>query len=199
MSCLGATYSIRAACHKEIKSLYSLLSSRGFARAGGSKTRCWLNGRSPSRSWRGSRDRSAGWAAPKGWRWAGEMEEIAQSMAAAGLPDGFTNRPPRSSAAASDGPDQPAMTRYCARYFTRLADDIPMITLALAARLSGGLPVLLPARPARIFRSGSNARGGWRVRNDAVITAAAFSKSSPNRSAAGCLAGCEFTAAHFAS
>jgi 3-hydroxyisobutyrate dehydrogenase-like beta-hydroxyacid dehydrogenase len=25
----------------------------------------------------------------KGWRWVGEMEEIAQSMAAAGLPDGF--------------------------------------------------------------------------------------------------------------
>jgi hypothetical protein len=29
----------------------------------------------------------------KGWRWAGEMEEIAQTMAASGLPDGF--RQPR--------------------------------------------------------------------------------------------------------
>jgi 3-hydroxyisobutyrate dehydrogenase-like beta-hydroxyacid dehydrogenase len=28
-------------------------------------------------------------AVTKGWRWVGEMEEIAQSMAAAGLPDGF--------------------------------------------------------------------------------------------------------------
>jgi 3-hydroxyisobutyrate dehydrogenase-like beta-hydroxyacid dehydrogenase len=33
--------------------------------------------------------RSARSAATKGWRWVGEMEEIAQSMAAAGLPDGF--------------------------------------------------------------------------------------------------------------
>jgi hypothetical protein len=28
-------------------------------------------------------------AAEKGWRWVGEMEEIAATMAAAGLPDGF--------------------------------------------------------------------------------------------------------------
>jgi 3-hydroxyisobutyrate dehydrogenase-like beta-hydroxyacid dehydrogenase len=33
--------------------------------------------------------RSALSGATKGWRWVGEMEEIAQSMAAAGLPDGF--------------------------------------------------------------------------------------------------------------
>jgi 3-hydroxyisobutyrate dehydrogenase-like beta-hydroxyacid dehydrogenase len=33
--------------------------------------------------------RSARSAVTKGWRWVGEMEEIAQSMAAAGLPDGF--------------------------------------------------------------------------------------------------------------
>jgi 3-hydroxyisobutyrate dehydrogenase-like beta-hydroxyacid dehydrogenase len=33
--------------------------------------------------------RSAWSAVTKGWRWVGEMEEIAQSMAAAGLPDGF--------------------------------------------------------------------------------------------------------------
>jgi len=33
--------------------------------------------------------RSAHSGATKGWRWVGEMEEIAQSMAAAGLPDGF--------------------------------------------------------------------------------------------------------------
>jgi 3-hydroxyisobutyrate dehydrogenase-like beta-hydroxyacid dehydrogenase len=32
---------------------------------------------------------AAGSAAAKGWRWVAEMEEIAASMAAAGLPDGF--------------------------------------------------------------------------------------------------------------
>jgi len=34
-------------------------------------------------------ERAARSGATKGWRWIGEMEEIAQSMAAAGLPDGF--------------------------------------------------------------------------------------------------------------
>jgi 3-hydroxyisobutyrate dehydrogenase-like beta-hydroxyacid dehydrogenase len=33
--------------------------------------------------------RSAGAAASKGWRWVAEMEEIAATMAAAGLPEGF--------------------------------------------------------------------------------------------------------------
>jgi 3-hydroxyisobutyrate dehydrogenase-like beta-hydroxyacid dehydrogenase len=33
--------------------------------------------------------RAARSAVTKGWRWVGEMEEIAQSMAGAGLPDGF--------------------------------------------------------------------------------------------------------------
>jgi hypothetical protein len=34
-------------------------------------------------------ERSAGAAVTKGWRWVGELEEIAQTMASAGLPDGF--------------------------------------------------------------------------------------------------------------
>jgi 3-hydroxyisobutyrate dehydrogenase-like beta-hydroxyacid dehydrogenase len=34
-------------------------------------------------------ERAAGSAAGKGWRWVAEMEEIAATMAAAGLPDGF--------------------------------------------------------------------------------------------------------------
>ena len=34
-------------------------------------------------------DRAAGSAAAKGWRWVAEMEEIAATMDAAGLPDGF--------------------------------------------------------------------------------------------------------------
>jgi hypothetical protein len=33
--------------------------------------------------------RAAGSAQAKGWRWVAEMEEIAETMAAAGLPDGF--------------------------------------------------------------------------------------------------------------
>jgi hypothetical protein len=37
----------------------------------------------------GQVDRSARAAVTKGWRWVGEMEELAQSMAGAGLPDGF--------------------------------------------------------------------------------------------------------------
>jgi 3-hydroxyisobutyrate dehydrogenase-like beta-hydroxyacid dehydrogenase len=51
-------------------------------------------------------ERSAASGVHKGWRWVGEMEEIAQCMAAAGLPDGFHQaaaeifrRCPRSSAA----------------------------------------------------------------------------------------------------
>jgi hypothetical protein len=34
-------------------------------------------------------EQAAGSAAAKGWRWIGEMEEIAASMAADGLPPGF--------------------------------------------------------------------------------------------------------------
>jgi 3-hydroxyisobutyrate dehydrogenase-like beta-hydroxyacid dehydrogenase len=34
-------------------------------------------------------ERAAGSAASKGWRWIGEMQEIAASMTAVGLPDGF--------------------------------------------------------------------------------------------------------------
>jgi transcription initiation factor TFIIIB Brf1 subunit/transcription initiation factor TFIIB len=35
--------------------------------------------------WRGAED----YAAAKGWRWVGEMNEIAATFAAAGLPSGF--------------------------------------------------------------------------------------------------------------
>ncbi len=37
----------------------------------------------------GQSERAAASGVSKGWRWVGEMEEIAQGMAAAGLPDGF--------------------------------------------------------------------------------------------------------------
>lgn len=53
---------------------------------------------------------AAAQAASKGWRWVGEMEEIAATLAAAGLPDGFHlaaaeiyRRPRRDREAAADG------------------------------------------------------------------------------------------------
>jgi hypothetical protein len=58
-------------------------------------------------------DRSAGAAqsaAAKGWRWTGEMTEIAASMAAAGLPDGFHQAAAdifgRTGHGAADGAEQ---------------------------------------------------------------------------------------------
>jgi hypothetical protein len=58
-------------------------------------------------------DRSRGAARSatvKGWRWVAEMEEIAASMAAAGLPDGFHQaaaeifrRSPRAQSGTSSG------------------------------------------------------------------------------------------------
>jgi 3-hydroxyisobutyrate dehydrogenase-like beta-hydroxyacid dehydrogenase len=51
--------------------------------------------------------RAAGSAAAKGWRWVAEMEEIAATMAAAGLPDGFHQAAAEVYRRASDarGPD----------------------------------------------------------------------------------------------
>jgi 3-hydroxyisobutyrate dehydrogenase-like beta-hydroxyacid dehydrogenase len=53
---------------------------------------------------------AAGQAATKGWRWVGEMEEIAATLAAVGLPDGFHlaaaevfARSGRESSASADG------------------------------------------------------------------------------------------------
>jgi 3-hydroxyisobutyrate dehydrogenase-like beta-hydroxyacid dehydrogenase len=66
-----------------------LLACRGLARAEGveadllaewSQSQPGLAARLPA---------AAGNAQAKGWRWVGEMEEIAASFAAAGLPDGF--------------------------------------------------------------------------------------------------------------
>jgi hypothetical protein len=37
----------------------------------------------------GRSDGAARSAAAKGWRWTGEMEQIAEAMQAAGLPEGF--------------------------------------------------------------------------------------------------------------
>jgi 3-hydroxyisobutyrate dehydrogenase-like beta-hydroxyacid dehydrogenase len=66
-----------------------LLAARGLARAEGVEPALmeeWgLSQPGLEKRWDGA-DRSA---AAKGWRWIGEMEEIAAAMSAAGLPEGF--------------------------------------------------------------------------------------------------------------
>jgi 3-hydroxyisobutyrate dehydrogenase-like beta-hydroxyacid dehydrogenase len=87
-----------------------LLAARGLARAEGVEDALlaeWVMSQ-PSLE-----DRSRGAAdsaAVKGWRWVAEMEEIAASMAAAGLPDGFHQaaaeifrRSPRAEQGTADG------------------------------------------------------------------------------------------------
>ena len=66
-----------------------LLAARALARANGVE-RTLLTEWSLSQQALGQQsERAAGAAAAKGWRWVAEMEEIAASMSAAGLPDGF--------------------------------------------------------------------------------------------------------------
>ena len=66
-----------------------LLAARALARASGVE-RTLLSEWSLSQKALGEQsERSASAAAAKGWRWVAEMEEIADSMAAAGLPSGF--------------------------------------------------------------------------------------------------------------
>ncbi len=66
-----------------------LLAARALARAEGVEA-ALLAEWAMSQPSLADRSRSAAdSAATKGWRWVAEMEEIAASMAAAGLPDGF--------------------------------------------------------------------------------------------------------------
>ena len=66
-----------------------LLAARALARASGVE-RTLLAEWSLSQKALGPRaEQAAASAATKGWRWTGEMEEIAAAMAAAGLPPGF--------------------------------------------------------------------------------------------------------------
>jgi 3-hydroxyisobutyrate dehydrogenase-like beta-hydroxyacid dehydrogenase len=74
--------------------------------------------------------RSARSGATKGWRWVGEMEEIAQAMAAAGLPDGFHQaaaeifrRCPHLSDATA-GPDLTAGPDFTAAVLSALTGDL---------------------------------------------------------------------------
>jgi len=66
-----------------------LLAARALARAGGVERTLLAEWQLSQPNLTAQSERSATAAAAKGWRWAGEMEEIAASMSAAGLPDGF--------------------------------------------------------------------------------------------------------------
>jgi 3-hydroxyisobutyrate dehydrogenase-like beta-hydroxyacid dehydrogenase len=66
-----------------------LLAARALARAGGVERTLLAEWQLSQPNLAAQSERSATAAASKGWRWIGEMEEIAASMSAAGLPDGF--------------------------------------------------------------------------------------------------------------
>jgi 3-hydroxyisobutyrate dehydrogenase-like beta-hydroxyacid dehydrogenase len=87
-----------------------LLAARGLARVEGVEDALLAEWAMSQPSLEDRSQSAADSAATKGWRWVAEMEEIAASMAAAGLPDGFHQaaaevfrRSPRTEPAAADG------------------------------------------------------------------------------------------------
>lgn len=66
-----------------------LLAARALARASGVEQTLLAEWSLSQKALGQQSERSAAAAAAKGWRWVAEMEEIAASMAAAGLPAGF--------------------------------------------------------------------------------------------------------------
>lgn len=66
-----------------------LLAARALARASGVERTLLSEWQLSQPNLVAQSERSATAAAAKGWRWIGEMEEIAASMGAAGLPEGF--------------------------------------------------------------------------------------------------------------
>jgi 3-hydroxyisobutyrate dehydrogenase-like beta-hydroxyacid dehydrogenase len=66
-----------------------LLAARTLARAGGVEQALLTEWAVSQPALGQQSERAAASAASKGWRWVGEMEEIAAAMAAAGLPPGF--------------------------------------------------------------------------------------------------------------
>jgi 3-hydroxyisobutyrate dehydrogenase-like beta-hydroxyacid dehydrogenase len=66
-----------------------LLAARALARASGVERTLLTEWAMSQQALGEQSERSASAAAAKGWRWVAEMEEIAASMAAAGLPAGF--------------------------------------------------------------------------------------------------------------
>ena len=88
-----------------------ILAVRGLARDAGVEDALLAEWRESQPELAGRSQRAASSAATKGWRWTGEMEEIAASMAAAGLPRGFHEaaaeifgRPLPAASAAADEP-----------------------------------------------------------------------------------------------
>ncbi len=86
-----------------------LLAVRALARAGGVEADLLAEWAMSQPRRNAASVRAGGSAGAKGWRWAGEMDEIAASMAEAGLPAGFHRaaaeifrRAPRLGPAASD-------------------------------------------------------------------------------------------------
>lgn len=86
-----------------------ILAVRGLARAAGVEDALLAEWQESQPELASRSQRAASSAAAKGWRWVGEMEEIAASMAAAGLPAGFHEaaaevfrRSPRGEPAAVD-------------------------------------------------------------------------------------------------
>jgi 3-hydroxyisobutyrate dehydrogenase-like beta-hydroxyacid dehydrogenase len=76
-----------AAWTKGISAL--LLAARALARADGVERTLLAEWQLSQPGLAAQSERTATAAAAKGWRWIGEMEEIAASMGAAGLPEGF--------------------------------------------------------------------------------------------------------------
>jgi 3-hydroxyisobutyrate dehydrogenase-like beta-hydroxyacid dehydrogenase len=66
-----------------------LLAARALARASGVERTLLAEWQLSQQGLVAQSERAAGAAATRGWRWVAEMEEIAASMRAAGLPDGF--------------------------------------------------------------------------------------------------------------
>jgi 3-hydroxyisobutyrate dehydrogenase-like beta-hydroxyacid dehydrogenase len=88
-----------------------LLAARALARAEGVEETLLAEWAQSQPALTGQCERAAQSATGKGWRWAGEMMEIAASMATAGLPPGFHQaaaeiyrRVPRAAAAGGEGP-----------------------------------------------------------------------------------------------
>ena len=93
-----------------------LLAARALARAEGVEDALLAEWALSQPTLAGRAQGAARSATTKGWRWVAEMEEIAASMAAAGLPDGFHQaaaeifrRSPRTEPDAPGGPDGEAV------------------------------------------------------------------------------------------
>jgi 3-hydroxyisobutyrate dehydrogenase-like beta-hydroxyacid dehydrogenase len=98
-----------------------LLAARGLARAEGVEDALLAEWTLSQPSLADRAQGAARSATTKGWRWVAEMEEIAASMAAAGLPDGFHQaaaeifrRSPRAEPDAPGAPDGEAVDQVLA-------------------------------------------------------------------------------------